>query len=115
MPSMTFRPISGTGSSWSNIANTYDTSGTSTAATVSLSASNYSSRVGIFDFDLSSFPSNAKMTKATLTINAKAALPQITLYGDIDGDSSKRIINSTLTTTQTDYTADVTNYISRFL
>ena len=120
MPNMTLRPISGTGSSWSNIANAYDVNGTSTAAIVTVANSTSAMRIGTFNFDLSSFPSNAKITEATLTVNAKAsANSRITLYGDIygdiDGDSSKRIINSKLTTTQADYTADVTDYIRGFL
>lgn len=112
MATVTLRPTSGSGTSWSNIANAYDTS-TSTAATVSVSSSNYSSRTATFNFDISEIPSDAIINSATLTINCKGSSSnRITLYADINGNSSSRVINSSCSKTAGDKEADVTNYIS---
>ena len=113
MATATLRPFKGTGSDWNNMSNAYDVSGTSTAATVSLSRY-ASSRYATFDFDLSGFPSNANITEAILTVNAKSGGNSVSLFADINGDSSKRIINSNLTTAQINCTADVTDYIRGF-
>lgn len=112
MATVTLRPTSGSGTSWSNIANAYDTS-TSTTATVSVSSSNYSSRTATFNFDISEIPSDAIISSATLTINCKGSSNnRITLYADINGSSSSRVINSTCSTSARNKTADVTSYIS---
>ena len=112
MATITLRPTSATASSWSSIANAYDTS-TSTSATVSIRKNNYSSRTATFNFNASSIPSGATINSATLYINAKASTnSRITLYADINGSSSSRVINSALTTTQGDKTADVKSYMS---
>ena len=117
MPSMTLRPISGTGSSWSNIADAYDVNGTSTAATVKVSNSTFAMRAGTFDFDLSDFPSNAKITEAILTVNAKSsANSMITLHAYVsEGDTNQRVINKAITNTKANYTADVTDYIRNWI
>lgn len=112
MASITIRPTSGSGSSWSDIANAYDTN-TSTVATVSLRSFNYSSRTATFNISLSSIPTGSTITSATLTINAMASADsRITLYADINESSSSRVINQSLTTTATNYTANITSYIS---
>lgn len=112
MASITIRPTSGEGESWSNIANAYDTD-TSTVATVPLGLFNYSSRTATFNISTSSIPADSTITSATLTINAKAsAANRITLYADINGSSSSRVISQSLTTTATNYTANITSYIS---
>ena len=112
MATLTIRPTSGSGTSWSNVANAYDAS-TSSAATVSLRSSNYSNRTATFNISLSSIPTGSTITSATLTINAKAsAASRITLRADINGNSSYRVINQSLTTTATNYTANITSYVS---
>lgn len=112
MASITLRPTSATASSWSSIANAYDTS-TSTSATVSIKRSNYSSRTATFNFDTSSIPSGATINSATLYVNAKAnTASRITMYADINGSSSSRVINSSLSTSAANYTADVKSYMS---
>lgn len=110
--SITVKPSSATASSWSNIANAYDGSTTSTA-TVSISRSDYSSKTATFNFNTLNVPSGATILGATLHINAKASSnSRITLYADINGSSSSRVVNTALTTTQTDITADITSYIN---
>lgn len=112
MATITLRPTSATASSWSSIANAYDGS-TTTSATVSIRKNNYSSRTATFNFDTSSIPSGATINSATLYVNAKAsANSRITLYADINGSSSSRVINSALTTTQGNQTADIKSYIN---
>ena len=111
MATLTIRPTSGSGSSWNNIANAYDTN-TSSVATVSLRSSNYKNRTATFNISLSSIPTGSTITSATLTINAKASATRITLYADINGSSGSRVISQSLTTTATNYTANITSYIS---
>lgn len=112
MATITLRPTSATASSWSSIANAYDGS-TTTSATVSIRKNNYSSRTATFNFNTSSIPSGATINSATLYVNAKAsANSRITLYADVNGSSSSRVINSALTTTQGNQTADIKSYIN---
>lgn len=108
MANITLKPISGSGSSWTGLSNAYDNTST-TYASVSVSSSNYSSRIATFYFDTSSIPSNAEIESVTLKINAKASTSsRVTLYADINGNSSNRVISSSLPKTQT----DLTGYIS---
>lgn len=113
--STTIRPTSATGTSWSNVNNAYDNN-TATAATVSITRSNYSSRTLNLSFDTSSIPANATIISATLNVIAKQSSSnstrRITVYGDINGNSSNRVINTQLTsTTNTTLTANITNYL----
>ena len=101
MPTSTIKPTSGSGSSWQNIARAYDTN-TTTAATVSIRGSNYSSRTATFNWDLSNITSNPN-----IILNSAI----MTMYADMGGDTTQRAINMALTTTQANYTADVTDYI----
>lgn len=116
MATVTLRPTSGSGSSWSNIANAYDTN-TSTAATVNATSSNYSSRIATFNFDISVIPANATINSATLNVRYKqsssTSTRRYTPYIDINGSSSNRVINSQLTNTSTTTkTANIVSYIS---
>ncbi len=112
MATITLRPTSASGTSWSNIANAYDGS-TTTSATVATTSTNYSSRAGTFNFDTSVIPSGATINSATLHVNCKSNnSTRHTLYADINGSSSSRVINVTLNTTQSDRTADVASYMS---
>ena len=112
MATITLRPTSGSGTSWSNITNAYDGS-TTTSATVATTSTNYSTRAGTFNFDTSVIPSGATINSATLTVNCKSNnSTRHTLYANINGNSSSRVINVTLNTTQSDRTADVTSYMN---
>lgn len=114
MATLVLRPTSCSGSKWSNTSYAYDGS-TSTAATVSISSSNYSSRILTCNFNTSSIPSGATINSATLTVIAKQSSSSrtITPRVDINGNSSNRVINKRLTSTSsTTLTADVKNYMS---
>ena len=111
MATLTLRPTSGTGNSWSNVANIYD-GNQSTSGSVSVSRFNYSSRTLVLNFDTSVIPSGATINSATLTIRGQAGKTTITAYVDINQNSANRVINKKQSTNATNYTADVTSYIS---
>ena len=72
MSAITLRPISASGTGWSNIANAYDNS-ISTYATVSTTSSNYNSRVATFVINASAIPSGSTFNSATLNVSAKGS------------------------------------------
>ena len=111
MATLTLRPTSGTGNSWSNVANIYD-GNQSTSGSVSVSRLNYTSRTLVLDFDTSVIPSGATINSATLTIRSQAGKTTVTAYVDINQNSANRVINEKQSTKATNYTADVTSYIS---
>ena len=111
MATLTLRPTSGTGNSWSNVANIYD-GNQSTSGSVSVSRFNYSSRTLVLNFDTSVIPSGATINSATLTIRSQTGKTTITAYVDINQNLANRVINKKQSTKATNYTADVTSYIS---
>ena len=111
MASIVLRPIGGSGNNWSNTDNAYD-GNESTYASVSVSDRNYSSRTLTLDFDTTVIPSGATINSATLTLRSKADENTISAYVDIDGSSRQRVINQEQSTTITNYTADITKYMS---
>ena len=110
MASITLRPTSGTGESWSNIGNAYD-GNESTNASVSVSIF-FSPRTLTLNFDTSVIPSGATINSATLTLRSKGGKTTITAYVDINGNSEYRVISQKQSTKVTNYTADVTSYMS---
>ena len=112
MATITLRPTSASGTSWSNIANAYD-GDTTTSATVATTSSDYSSMAGTFTFDTSVIPSGSTINSATLYVNCKSSNSnRTTLYADINGNSSNRVINERIGTSQTNKTANITSYMS---
>ena len=111
MAKLTLRPTNGTGDGWSNIANIYD-GNQSTSGSVSVSRLTYTYYTLVLDFDTSVIPSGATINSATLTIRSQAGKTTITAYVDINQDSNNRVINKKQSTSATNYTADVTSYIS---
>ena len=110
MASIKLRPTSGSGSNWNNIGNAYD-GNESTSASVSVSIFS-SPRTLTLNFDTSVIPSGATINSATLTLRSKAGKTTITAHVDINGNSEYRVINQKQSTKATNYTADVTSYIS---
>ena len=110
MASITLRPISGSGSNWSNIGNAYD-GNESTNASVSVSLFN-SPRTLTLDFDTTVIPSEATINSATLTLRSKAGKNTMTAHVDINGNSEYRVINQKQSTKATNYTANVADYMS---
>ena len=111
MASIKLRPTGGSGSNWSNMTNAYD-GNESTCASVSVSRLNYSSRYLSLNFDTSVIPSGATINSATLTLRSKAGKTTITAHVDINGDEGSRVINQKQSATITNYTADITSYMS---
>ena len=111
MAKLTLRPTSGTGDGWSNITNIYD-GNQSTSGSVSVSRLTYTYYTLVLDFDTSVIPSGATINSATLTIRSQGGKTTITAYVDINQDSNNRVINKKQSTSATNYTADVTSYIS---
>ena len=111
MAKITLRPTGSTGSNWSNMTNAHD-GNESTCASVSVSRFNYSSRYMSLNFDTSVIPSGATINSATLTLRSKAGKNTITAHVDINGDEGSRVINEKQSTTITNYTADITSYMS---
>lgn len=111
MATLTLRPTGGTGSNWTDIANVYD-GNQSTSGSVSVSRFNYTSRTLVLDFDTSVIPSGATINSATLTIRSQAGKTSISAYVDINQNSANRVINEKQSTSATNYTANVTSYIS---
>ena len=110
MATITLRPTSGASSNWNNIGNAYD-GNESTSASVSVSI--FSSPMTLtLNFDTSVIPSGATINSATLTLRSKAGKTTITADVDINGDEGSRVINQKQSTTITNYTADVTSYMS---
>ena len=110
MASIKLRPTDGSGSNWNNIGNAYD-GNESTNASVSVSIFS-SPRTLTLNFDTSVIPSGATINSATLTLRSKAGKTTITARVDINGNSEYRVINQKQSTKATNYTADVTSYIS---
>ena len=110
MASITLRPTSGASSTWNNIGNAYD-GNESTNASVSVSLFS-SPKTLTLNFDTSVIPSGATINSATLTMRSKAGKTTITAHVDINGNSEYRVINQKQSTKATNYTADVTSYIS---
>ena len=110
MATLTLRPTSGTGRNWNNIGNAYD-GNESTNASVSVSIFS-SPRTLTLNFDTSVIPSGATINSATLTLRSKAGKTTITAHVDINGNSEYRVINQKQSTKATNYTADVTSYMS---
>ena len=111
MASIKLRPTGSTGSNWSNITNAHD-GNESTCASVSVSRFNYSSRYMTLSFDTSAIPSGATINSATLTLRSKAGKTTITAHVDINGNEGSRVINQKQSSTITNYTADITSYMS---
>ena len=111
MASIKLRPTGSSGNNWSNMTNAHD-GNESTCASVSVSRLNYSSRYMSLNFDTSVIPSGATINSATLTLRSKGGKTTITAHVDINGNSEYRVINQKQSTKATNYTADVTSYIS---
>ena len=110
MASITLRPTSGASSTWNNIGNAYD-GNESTNASVSVSLFS-SPKTLTLNFDTSVIPSGATINSATLTLRSKAGKTTMTARVDINGNSEYRVINQKQSTEATNYTADVTSYMS---
>ena len=113
---VTLRPTSASGSNWSNANYAYDGQ-ISTAATVSATSSNYTSRVLTCSFSTSSIPKSATIKSAVLTTvfkqSSSTSTRRYTPYVDINGSSSNRVISEQINTAlEVTFTADILSYMS---
>ena len=67
MPSITLRPISGTGSNWTNIQNMYDNNN-NTFASVTTRSGNFANRTATLNFDSTVIPNGSTINEATLYV-----------------------------------------------
>ena len=111
MASIKLRPNGSTGNNWSNMTNAHD-GNESTCASVSTSRFNYSSRTLTLNFNTSAIPSGATINSAMLTLRSRAGKNTMSAYVDINGVEGSRVINQKQSTTITNYTADITSYMS---
>ena len=111
--SVTIKPRSGSGS-WTNLELAYDSSTTTQAnATGGVSRTTYQNKVATFTFDTSTIPSNANVTVAAIAVTASTNTNNaVTMYVDVNGDSSKRIINKSLITNSQIYPGTILNSVS---
>ena len=113
MATLDLRPISGSGTGWSNISNAYDNS-TNTGATVSTTSSNYGSRKCTFALDTSVIPAGSTINNAILKASAKSNDAALILYVDIaEGNYTEREIADTLSTFNKTYTSNITNHMDK--
>ena len=105
---------SGYNNTWTDVANTYDTS-TSTYGTIIVTGSSQSGFKRkyvdtVFNFDTTHIPADATINSATLTIRAKqSATTNLNITASINGND---VIASTLLSSSTaNYTADVKDYV----
>ena len=111
MATLDLRPISGTGTGWSDIGNAYDNS-TNTGATVSTTSSNYESRKCTFALDTSVIPAGSTINNAILKASAKSNDAALILYVDVaEGNYTEREIADTLSTSKKTYTSNITNHM----
>ena len=114
MASITLRPTSASGDSWSNLSNAYDGNSNSYAASPSVTFNNHTNYRATFNFDVSSLTGKI-INSATLTVRAEVSyIGEMALYADINTAGSNRVINSDLISTYsvTNYTANIANYIN---
>ena len=113
------RPVSvtqdsGYNNTWTNVANTYDTS-TSTSGTIVVTGSSQSGFKRkyvdtVFNFDTSHIPANATINSATLTVRAKqSATTNLNITASINENNV--IASTLLTSSSANYTADVKDYV----
>ena len=111
MVTITLRPTSATGTSWSNITNVYD-GDTSTLGSVSVKSSNYSSRALTCNFDISSL---SNVTSATLVViasqSSSTSTERITVQASINGTNyiSTKLTNTSSDTLSVDITSVINN------
>ena len=114
MASITLRPTSASGNGWRNLLNAYDGNSNSCAYSPNVTSSNHTDYRATFNFDVSSLAGKT-INSAILTINAGIGyINEMRLYADINTAGSNRVISTGTIDTYaaTNYTANITNYIS---
>lgn len=114
MASMTLRPTSASGNKWYNLSNAYDGDPNTCAISPNVTSNNYTNYRATFNFDISSLAGKT-INSATLTVKVGVGyINEMRLYVDINTAGSNTVISTDTIPTYmpTDYTANITNYIS---
>lgn len=106
MPSITLRPISGTGNNWTNIQNMYDNNN-NTFASVETISSNFYSRTATLNFDTSVIPEGSTINSATLHVWSKVSGGS-SVEIDIDYNGSIQVFRTSPWEDNTERTSDIT-------
>ena len=106
MPSITLRPISGTGSNWTNIQNMYDNN-SNTFASVETTSSDYYSRTATLNFDTSVIPDGSTINRATLHVGSKVS-DGSSVDVSVDYNASIQVFRTLPSTHYYDRTSDIT-------
>ena len=97
MTTSIFRPTSGSGSNWSNIANAYDNN-KSTNASVSAGRFNYSNRSATFTFDFSSIPKGSTINKVRVYLRYNVGKTTVAVWVGLKGDNDVTFVPSSTST-----------------
>ena len=97
MTTSIFRPTSGTGSNWSNIANVYD-GNQSTNASVSASRFNYSNKSATFTFDFSSIPKGSTINKVRVYLRYNVGKTTVAVWVYLAGNDQVSFVPSSTST-----------------
>ena len=106
MPSITLRPISGTGRDWTNIQNMYDNND-NTFASVETTSNNYYNRTATLNFDTSVIPDGSTINSATLHVWNKVS-DGSSVEIDVDYNGAIQVFRTIPSTYYYDRTSDIT-------
>ena len=106
MPSITLRPISGTGSNWTNIQNMYDNNN-NTFASVETTSNNYYNRTATLNFDTSVIPDGSTINSATLHVWSRVS-DGSSVEVDVDYNGSIQVFRTTPWGNNQERTSDIT-------
>ena len=106
MPSITLRPISGTGRDWTNIQNMYDNND-NTFASVETTSNNYYNRTATLNFDTSVIPDGSTINSATLHVWSKVS-DGSSVEVDVDYNGSVQVFRTTPWGHNQERTSDIT-------
>lgn len=106
MPSITLRPISGTGKNWTNIQNMYDNNN-NTFASVETISSNFYSRTATLNFDTSVIPDGSTINSAILHVWSKVSGGSY-VEVDVDYNGSIQVFRTSPWENNSERTSDIT-------
>ena len=106
MPSITLRPISGTGSNWTNIQNMYDNNNNSFAS-VETTTGNYYNRTATLNFDTSVIPDGSTINSAILHVWCKVDTGS-SVEVNVDYNGSVQVFRASPWSHNDDRTSDIT-------
>lgn len=106
MPSITLRPISGTGSNWTNIQNMYDNNN-NTFASVTTNSKTYIKRTATLNFDTSVIPDGSTINSAILHVWSKVSGGE-SVEVDVDYNGRIQVFRTIPWENNSERTSDIT-------